>query len=207
MTSNLGGNLAASSDYTTWETFLDVSSYVGTVLDVDYHPVYEILLLEASVSSTGIQAEFRITEYNAADVGTATTAIVFGGTPPTAEFTATPKTGANPLSVQFTFTGDEAVGLPTTYSWKRRKTDSGDAFVEFPLGRREGHRPGIGRHQLSCRQGDLAGDVAPDLGLDWHIGRLEVFILEVEVVDLGGVGDADDRLALLVGLGLLAEFG
>ncbi len=56
--------------------------------------------------------------------------IVFG-VPPIAAFTAVPTSGPNPLSVQFENLSTPAIGLPTTYSWKKRKTGSGDAFVEF----------------------------------------------------------------------------
>jgi len=50
---------------------------------------------------------------------------------PVALFTALPSAGASPLSVQFTNTSIEGCNTSPTYSWKRRITGSGDAFVEF----------------------------------------------------------------------------
>jgi hypothetical protein len=51
---------------------------------------------------------------------------------PIADFTAVPTLGAGPLSVQFTNTTIESNCGPTaTYSWKKRISGSGDAFVEF----------------------------------------------------------------------------
>ncbi len=53
------------------------------------------------------------------------------GAPPVADFTASPTGGGNPLIVQFQNLSTPAVGLPTTYSWKKRVSESGDAFVQF----------------------------------------------------------------------------
>ncbi len=53
------------------------------------------------------------------------------GSAPIAAFAASPTLVADGGVVQFENLTTEAVGLPTTYSWKRRKSGSGDAFVEF----------------------------------------------------------------------------
>ncbi len=50
---------------------------------------------------------------------------------PVASFTSSPSAGPNPLQVQFTNTGTVGCNTSPTYSWKRRITGSGDAFVEF----------------------------------------------------------------------------
>jgi PKD repeat protein len=56
--------------------------------------------------------------------------IVFGS-PPVASFGVSPSAGSNPLTVNLINTSTEAIGLPTTWSWKKRISGSGDAFVEF----------------------------------------------------------------------------
>jgi PKD repeat protein len=53
------------------------------------------------------------------------------GTPPIADFIGSPLSGGNPISVQFENLTTEAQGSPTSYSWKRRRTGSGDSFAEF----------------------------------------------------------------------------
>ncbi len=51
---------------------------------------------------------------------------------PVAGFTAVPTLGADPLSVQFANTTIQSdCGPVATYSWKKRISGSGDAFVEF----------------------------------------------------------------------------
>jgi PKD repeat protein len=51
---------------------------------------------------------------------------------PIADFAAAPTLGAGPLSVQFTNTTIQSdCGPAATYSWKKRISGSGDAFVEF----------------------------------------------------------------------------
>jgi PKD repeat protein len=53
------------------------------------------------------------------------------GLPPVAEFDGSPLLINNGGAVQFENLSTEAVGLPTTYSWKKRISGSGDSFVEF----------------------------------------------------------------------------
>jgi PKD repeat protein len=53
------------------------------------------------------------------------------GSAPIAAFTAFPIQGLSPLSVQFENLSTLAVGAPTTWSWRRRVSGSGDAFVQF----------------------------------------------------------------------------
>ena len=67
---------------------------------------------------------------SADDVDEDTQQLIFGA-PPIADFTASPLVGANPLGVQFENLSTPAIGLPTTYSWKKRKSGSGDPYVEF----------------------------------------------------------------------------
>lgn len=78
---------------------------------------YQVLVRELGVSSV-------------ADIDESTQQLIFG-VPPIADFVATPLAGPSPFSVQFFNTSTEAIGLPTTYSWKKRIHGSGDAFVEF----------------------------------------------------------------------------
>jgi hypothetical protein len=49
-------------------------------------------------------------------------------TPPVANFSGTPRTGIKTINCQFT---DTSTGSPTSWSWKRKVSGSGDAFVEF----------------------------------------------------------------------------
>ncbi len=67
---------------------------------------------------------------SADDVDESTQQLIFG-TPPIAAFSASPTIGFGPLSVQFQNLSTPAVGLPTTYSWRKRIHGSGDSFVEF----------------------------------------------------------------------------
>lgn len=53
------------------------------------------------------------------------------GLPPVAEFSGSPLVINNGGAVQFENLSTEAVGLPTTYSWKKRISGSGDPFTEF----------------------------------------------------------------------------
>lgn len=64
------------------------------------------------------------------DIDTDSQVLIFG-TPPIADFTADPTSGANPLEVQFENLTTLAVGLPTTYSWLKKLSGSADPFVEF----------------------------------------------------------------------------
>lgn len=115
-------------DATSWagvggvEVFVtpEPESIIGAIDDDGQDGVIgsvEILLLKATAADN--KDEEEKVDY-----------IVFG-TPPIAAFTAVPTSGPNPLSVQFENLSTPAIGLPTTYSWKKRKTGSGDAFVEF----------------------------------------------------------------------------
>ncbi len=51
--------------------------------------------------------------------------------PPIAAFTASPTAGSNPLIVNFTNLSTPAIGTPTTYSWKKRISGSGNPFGQF----------------------------------------------------------------------------
>lgn len=53
------------------------------------------------------------------------------GTPPLAAFDASPKSGPNPLPVQFENLSTPATGAETIYTWKKRISGSGDAFATF----------------------------------------------------------------------------
>jgi PKD repeat protein len=53
------------------------------------------------------------------------------GVPPVADFTASPLKGGALLPVLFENLSTPAIGAPTTYSWKKRKSGSSDSFVEF----------------------------------------------------------------------------
>lgn len=64
------------------------------------------------------------------EIDTAGTTLIFG-TPPIASFEASPVAGPNGFEVIFNNTSIEAVGLPTTWSWLKRKHNSGDSYVEF----------------------------------------------------------------------------
>ncbi len=53
------------------------------------------------------------------------------GAPPIADFGANPQLVGDGGLVQFINLSTWAIGLPTNFVWKRRKTGSGDAFVQF----------------------------------------------------------------------------
>ncbi len=135
-TSDLGGNHIASSDTSSKFPFIDVTAFMGQVLSALFSPVDTMLtppVVANNFSYNGSSLGVHLTEFktsSADDTDTASKEVSFG-TSPVADFTAAPTIGANPLSVQFTNTTVEAVGLPTTYSWKKRISGSGDAFVEF----------------------------------------------------------------------------
>jgi PKD repeat protein len=84
----------------------------------------------------GIDAEVRTRTYaNTSTQGygeSTEVEFVSLATEPVAEFTADPAAGPNPLNVQFTNTTEQSdCGPASTWSWKRRLSGSGDAFVEF----------------------------------------------------------------------------
>jgi PKD repeat protein len=82
---------------------------------------------------TGISVAFRGREYTTGsedDYGEVEGQIAFG-TAPVADFTASPQSGSSPLSVQFENLSTPAIGSPTTYLWKKRKSGSVDPYVQF----------------------------------------------------------------------------
>lgn len=125
--------LAVDADYVP---IYDISGKAGAgFFDWSHEPVEEVLLDTGDTLVQGIQTLFRIMKYTATaeeniDSETKVDYILFA-TPPVAAFTATPTAGANPLTVNFNNTSIEAIGVDTTYSWKKRLSGSGDAFVEF----------------------------------------------------------------------------
>ncbi len=132
------GTIVASSD--PWATFADLMP--GSVHnDSMFEPAGGTSPPQITTPAAGGKSGFVVSlrrtifsvlddDSNNKDIETKLAYIVLG-TPPIAAFTAVPTSGPNPLSVQFNNQSTLAVGLPTTWSWKKRKTGSGDAFVEF----------------------------------------------------------------------------
>ncbi|RLC37750.1 hypothetical protein DRH27_03615 [Candidatus Falkowbacteria bacterium] len=119
----------------TWQTHSrlpDITSAapVSTLAQV----LPDIELVESGYMR-GIKAKLQTRMYTTTaiqDYGESTeTGFISLAVEPVASFTASPSVGANPLSVQFTNTSAEGCNTSPTYSWKRRITGSGDAFVEF----------------------------------------------------------------------------
>ena len=120
----------------SWEVhsrLLDVTLSNPLTTEVQVLPEVE---LAASGFRRGIKAKLRTKRYNNSATQVFNdlleTAFISLATSPVADFTAAPTAGPNPLSVQFTNTTIQSDCGPTaTYSWKKRITGSGDAFVEF----------------------------------------------------------------------------
>jgi hypothetical protein len=139
---NVAGSLRATvsgvgAAGTDWFPVADVSDIAGAgVVQFDFTPETESQVEPGGIGcQTGVIGRSRLVRYIATavdnkDTETKTDYVVFGA-PPVAAFSASPLAGANPLQVQFTNESTEAIGLPTTYSWKKRKSGSGDPFVEF----------------------------------------------------------------------------
>jgi PKD repeat protein len=120
----------------TWEAVGDLTSYAGQIFPYIQQPV-EVQLPDAIVDDVQGFATInvRITQYFVSsadnmDLESKSDYIVFGS-PPVASFGVSPSAGSNPLTVNLINTSTEAIGLPTTWSWKKRISGSGDAFVEF----------------------------------------------------------------------------
>ncbi len=116
--------------------FVDVTTLHG--VDIELIPVEVIIVAvppqeAAQQAGVGCSVALWETETASADNTDETTKVnyISFGTPPVAEFTGSPLSGSNPLEVQFENLSTPAQGLPTTYSWKKRISGSGDAFVEF----------------------------------------------------------------------------
>lgn len=71
-------------------------------------------------------ARIDVVTYSDLDAEIKENYIVVG--PPIADFSAAPVLGSNPLSVSLT---DLSLGPVTSYSWRKRKAGTSDAFVEF----------------------------------------------------------------------------
>ncbi len=116
--------------------FLDATSLDGA--NVEFVPVLALIASvppqepfeQAGVGCTVVLWEIETASADNTDEITKADYVLFG-TPPVAEFSGSPLAGPNPLQVQFQNLSTPAVGLPTTYSWKKRKSGSGDAFVQF----------------------------------------------------------------------------
>jgi PKD repeat protein len=120
----------------TWGPVGDMTARAGETFTFLQQPV-EVQLPDAIIDDVQGFATInvRIRQYFVSsadnkDVETKTDYVVFGS-PPVAAFNASPTKGANGLQVTFENLSTEAIGLPTTYSWKKRISGSGDAFVEF----------------------------------------------------------------------------
>ena len=119
-----------------WFPTANIDAYAGAAPFTWEHEPVESLLPDTAIGVyTGHVHETRIILHTATaeenqDEEEKVDYIVFGS-PPVASFTASPIRGANPLSVNFNNTSVEAIGTPTTWSWKKRLTGSGDSFVQF----------------------------------------------------------------------------
>jgi hypothetical protein len=125
--------LGADANYVTE---YDISNKAGAgFFDWTHEPVELILPETDNLFVQGIQALFRIMKYTATAEENIDSEIkvdyIEFATPPIAAFTASPTVGANPLTTQFNNTSTEAIGVDTTWSWKKRLSGSGDSFVEF----------------------------------------------------------------------------
>ncbi len=116
--------------------FLDVTNQDGQ--DIELVPVEVIIVAvppqeAAQQAGVGCSVSLWETPTASADVTDEITKVdyISFGLPPIANFTGSPLSGPNPVPVQFENLSTPAQGLPTTYSWKKRKSGSGDAFVEF----------------------------------------------------------------------------
>ncbi len=131
--SSLGGSYIAGGPS---GQFIDVTDQHGNT--IEFIPV-EVLIAavppqapfeQAGVGLTATLIEIQTAAADDTDELTKINYILFG-TPPIAAFSASPIGGPNPLEVQLENLSTPAVGLPTSYSWKKRKHGSGDSFVEF----------------------------------------------------------------------------
>ncbi len=164
LTTDLGGSWTIDVQGGELQILVDGSPVVNIPagVDADYKPVYNIsakagagsfswtqqpneLILPDTADATvqGLHALFRLMKYTAdaeenIDSEEKVDYVIFG-VGPTASFTGVPTAGSNPVATQFNNTSIEAIGLPTTYSWKKRKTGSGDAFVEFSTQKHPSH--------------------------------------------------------------------
>ena len=121
----------------TWFPVADISDMGGMpVFDYDLTPESESSIDPVAVGGqSGIIAQSQVfkrmtTAEENVDTLIIPDFVVFGAKP-IAAFTAAPTKGNSPLMVAFNNTSTEAIGLPTTWSWKKRKTGSEDSFVEF----------------------------------------------------------------------------
>jgi PKD repeat protein len=116
--------------------FFDVTDFDGQ--DIEFQPIINFITItppQAPFELAGVGCKATLKEIETAspddiDILIKTDYISFGA-PPVAAFTANPQSGSNPLSVQFENLSTPALGLPTTYSWKKRLTGSEDPFEEF----------------------------------------------------------------------------
>jgi PKD repeat protein len=127
-----------AADAGVWKTFAFLSPG-STHTDIMFEPVGGLTPVEISTPAAGATAGFKVSlrklvqhvgSADDKDIETKVDYIILG-IPPEASFTADPTQGITSVNVQFENTSVEAVGLPTTWSWKSRLSGSGDPFVEF----------------------------------------------------------------------------
>ncbi len=114
----------------------DLSAKAGAgAFSWGHEPVETILPATGAGNVQGIQTVFRIMKYTATSADNIDseekTDYVLFGSPPVAAFSASPVIGVDGMEVTFTNLSTEAIGLPTTYSWLKRVSGSGDSYVEF----------------------------------------------------------------------------
>ncbi len=122
--------------YDIWVPYHDISYKAGAGnFDWNHQPLEVILPDAGDTLIQGLQVYAEIVKYKATSVDNIDDEekinYLMFGLPPVANFGGSPTLVSNGGIVNFINTSTPATGLPTTYSWKRRKTGSGDSFVEF----------------------------------------------------------------------------
>lgn len=131
-----GNKMLPKTPFATLFFAEDVSSFIGSTfltrpIDVNGGLIPLNDPTDGDVKGWGVdwpgaQPTVRVFTFSDEDTEIKTNFIVVG--PPIANFSGTPLSGDNPLSVNFS---DLSLGPVTSWSWRRRKSGSGDAFVEF----------------------------------------------------------------------------
>ncbi len=131
------GTISMGGSYISGEPnqFMDVTGMGGDITFVPATPFISIIPPQAPFQRAGVGCTAALEERTTAAEDDTDTEVkvnyISFGIPPVADFTADPVFGVGPLSVQFQNLSTPAIGLPTNYSWKKRISGSGDAFVEF----------------------------------------------------------------------------